>query len=262
MEGIHTKRLSFPARIALFIPFFGGVFFGIGPLLFPQQLSHLFRYSGSDEIISQIAGAATLGYALALWNVIRRATWKESKFVITGTFFFNLVSVYACVIEILAHTQEPVVYAILVTSLIIMAITGRLLLTYKLVPVGRPTVSDISGIVLGLFTIATIAFGVLLLFPVVAAKLFSLAGTDFFLYRQAAAAVLGYSVIAILQMRSRRFDEIDLPLLMEVAFTGLTFAVCVYQLLHDNSSAFVYALTFGSSLASIGLLAVLFNEGK
>lgn len=262
MQFAAEKKLFPSQRVQLLIPFAVSVFFGFGLLFFPIQLALFFHYSGSDQIIYQIGGAAAIGYAFALWNIIKRASWKESKFVIMATFLYNLISVYACIIELLSHTQQPIVYVVLALSLFIMLICGKLIATHKLAPEGRRGMSDTSVIFLGLFMLATLSFGLLLLFPVIMAKVFQLMGIDYFIYRQTAAAVLGYSLLSIMQMRSRRFDESDLSLLMEITFIALTFAACVYQILSDMGSLFILILLILTILAEAGLLRVLFTGGK
>ena len=48
------------------MPLAGGIAFGLGPLLLPQTMAEYTGFAGNDPLVGRYAGAATLGYAVAL----------------------------------------------------------------------------------------------------------------------------------------------------------------------------------------------------
>jgi hypothetical protein len=181
--------------------------------------------------VYRLAGAATLGYAVALILGLRQGDWAPLRLVVIGTLTFNLASIYACVVHLVAGDTNLFVYLIFGTSIAITGITLWLLNRHAR---EAHTGADVSVwyirfLVLGAVLSGT--FGLLpLLIPVLGATLTGFQGTDVFLIRQGGAASLGYAVMSIVGIRSGMWKEIRLPLIMALVFNGFSFLASVVAL--------------------------------
>src|SRR5260370_29641247 len=126
-----SSRLSGLERWLLVIPLLGGLVFGLLPLLVPAPFASFTGFPGNDPFIYRLAGAATFGYAAALILGMWQGTWAAVRLVVIAVLTFNLASLYACGFEILSPSTtggaKPMVYLILATSLIIVALTSKML---------------------------------------------------------------------------------------------------------------------------------------
>ncbi len=256
-------RLSALERALLLLPLAGGMVFGLSPLLVPQSFALATGYSGDDPLVARYAGAATFGYAVALVPGIRDGLWRPLRLVVVAVLVFNLASLYACAAEIVAGVARPVVFLILVTSVLLVAIGGWLLARHDVPPEEKQDVSDWVLFLLLVLTIGATAFGLLpLLGPTQFARYFGLVGTDTFLFRQAGAATLGYAAMGLLEMRSGRWDEIRLPAAMGLAFNGASFLASLLALLGDDASSLVVIVTPASLGATVAFAAALARRGR
>jgi hypothetical protein len=247
-------------RWLLAIPLAGGVFFGLLPFLTPREFSTAVGYSGDDPVVARLAGAATFGYAVALFYGIRDGRWRSLRFVVLATLVFNVISIAACVIEIVAGRAQPVVYAITLADIVIIAVTWLLLSRYGAMPEGPRDVATYLVVGLVLATIAGAVFGLAPLLPKVAGPLFGYRGTDEFIYREAGAATFGYAVMGVWELRSLRWEELQLPVLMTFVFNALAFIAVLLEL---TPFTLGIALVGPASLAfAIGSLVVLIRRGR
>lgn len=224
-------RLGNLERLLLLLPIAGGLVFGVFPFLWGGAFGTLLGAPGNDSFVYRLAGAATLGYAVALLLGLRQGDWVPLRLVVIGTLTFNLASIYACLAHILTGTANLFVYLIFGTSIAITAITLWLLNRHAGETAGSETVSAwyVRFLVLG--AVLSGAFGLLpLLMPVLGATLTGFQGTDVFLIRQGGAASLGYAVMSIAGIRSRAWTEIRLPLIMALVFNGFSFIASVIAL--------------------------------
>ena len=225
-------RLNRYERVLLLLPTIGGLVFGVLPLLLGGTFGSALGAPGNDSFVYRLAGAATLGYAVALILGLRQGDWAPLRLVVIGTLTFNLASIYACVVQIMAGNANIFVYLIFGTSIAITAITLWLLNRHPREAQSKADVSVwyIRFLVLG--AVLSGAFGLLpLLIPVFGATLTGFQGTDVFLIRQAGAASLGYAVMGIVAIRSGVWTEIRLPLIMALVFNGFSFIASVVALL-------------------------------
>lgn len=224
-------RLSTLERLLLLLPTAGGLVFGVLPLLFGGAFGALLGAPGNDSYVYRLAGAATLGYAVALILGLRQGDWAPLRLVVVGTLTFNLASIYACLIHVVTGTANVFVYLIFGTSIAITAIT---LWSLNRHPRQAQAETDVSVwysrfLILGIILSAT--FGLLpLLIPSLGAKLLGFYGTDVFLIRQAGAASLGYAIMGIYGIRSGAWYELRLPLIMALVFNGFSFVASVIAL--------------------------------
>jgi hypothetical protein len=224
-------KLSMLERLLLLLPTAGGLVFGVFPLLLGGAFGVALGAPGNDSFVYRLAGAATLGYAVALILGLRQGDWAPLRLVVIGTLTFNLASIYACVVHILTGTANLYVYFIFGTSIAITGITLWMLNRHPREVQGEADISVwyIRFLVLG--AVLSGAFGLLpLLIPVLGATLTGFQGTDVFLIRQGGAASLGYAVMSIVGIRSGMWQEIRLPLIMALVFNGFSFIASVIAL--------------------------------
>jgi hypothetical protein len=220
----QTSRLSRNERMLLLLPLAASAFVGLFQLLLPALLASLSGYSGNDIYIYRISGAATFGYAGALALALRQNEWQTMRLVIIAFFTFGLASLYACGADIVSGSARPVVYVVLVLTVVFVAITGTLLYTHRGASKGSPDTAHWIGWFLVIATVLAAIFGLFPLFlPNFLNPLFSLKGTDVFIFRQAGAATLGYVIMGVFELRSRNWQEIRWPLVMAGIFNGLAF---------------------------------------
>lgn len=227
----ERTKLNTLERLLLLLPTAGGLVFGALPLLLGGAFGAALGFPGNDSFVYRLAGAATLGYAVALILGLRQGEWAPLRIVVIGTLTFNLASIYACVAQLMAGDTNLFVYLIFGTSIAISAITLWLLNRHTIEAQTGPEVSAwyIRFLVLGAVLSGT--FGVLpLLIPVLGATSTGFHGTDIFLIRQGGAASLGYAVMSIMGIRSRLWREIRLPLIMALVFNGFSFLASVVAL--------------------------------
>src|SRR5437588_12882637 len=122
-----SSRLSGLERWLLVLPLAGGAFFGLFPLLVPGPFATFTGFPGNDPFIYRLAGAATFGYAVALGLGMRQGTWAAVRLIVIAVLTFNLASLYACIFELISPSSNreivPVVFFILVVSILVVAIT-------------------------------------------------------------------------------------------------------------------------------------------
>jgi len=224
-------KLSNLERILLLLPIAGGLVFGVFPLLLGGAFGAALGFPGNDAFVYRLAGAATLGYAVALIMGFRSGDWAPLRLVVLATLAFNLASIYACVVELAAGDTNILVYLILGTSIAISGITLWLLNRHA--GSGQPT-ADVSVWYIRFLILGTVLSGVFglmpLLIPVFGAQLLGFHGTEVFLMRQAGAASLGYAVMGVFGIRSGAWNEIRLPLVMALIFNGFSFVASVVAL--------------------------------
>lgn len=226
----ERTKLSGLERVLLLLPTAGGLVFGVLPLLLGGAFGRAFGYPGNDSFVYRLAGAATFGYAVALILGLRRGEWAPLRMVVVATLIFNLASIFACIMELIAGNANLFVYLIFGTSI---AITGISIWMLNRHPSASSKL-DVSTLFVRFITLGTVlsaAFGILpLLIPVYGAKLLGFHGTDVFLIRQAGAASLGYAVIGMLGIRSGSWSERTLTMIMALIFNGFSFLASVLAL--------------------------------
>ena len=231
ISGEDRTKLSTLECLLLLLPTAGGVVFGVFPLLLGGAFGSTLGFPGNDSFVYRLAGATTLGYAVALILGLRQGDWAPLRLVIIGTLTFNLASIYACIVHLIAGDNNLFVYLIFGTSIAITGITLWLLNRHAREAQAEADVSVwyIRFLVLGAVLSGT--FGLLpLLIPVLGATLTGFQGTDVFLIRQGGAASLGYAVMCIVAIRLGAWKEIRLPLIMALVFNGFSFVSSVVAL--------------------------------
>ena len=254
-------KLNSLERLLLLLPTVGGLVFGVLPLLLGATFGAALGAPGNDSFVYRLAGAATLGYAVALIIGLRQVDWAPLRLVIIGTLTFNLASIYACVVQIMAGNSNLSVYLIFGTSIAITAITTWMLNRHA---GGERPAADVSTwyirfLVLGAVLSGTFGF-LPLLIPVLGATLTGFQGTDVFLIRQAGAASLGYAVMSIVGIRSGVWNEIRLPLIMALVFNGFSFIASMVAVL--SGEPILMSLVIGAASLFVTIVGIMAYRQK
>src|SRR5436305_14608764 len=222
----QTSRLTNTERLILALPVAASAFVGLFQLLLPGLLAKLTGYSGHDLYVYELSGTATFGYAVALGLGLWQDSWASVRLMVIAFFTFGLASLYACAADIVSGTAKPVVYVVLVLTVIFLAITGTRLYVHRGEARRTPdTAKWVKWFLVIATGLATIVGLLPLLVPTLTAPFFHLQGTDVFIFRQSGAASLGYAVMGVYELRSLNWQELRLPFVMALVFNGLAFIV-------------------------------------
>ena len=237
IASITTTKtlLSGWERALLVPPALAGLVLGFLLAFLPGVFAAVTQFPADDAYIYQLAGAAILGYGIALSIGLFQQHWLPVRLPVIGVLVNNLGSLYACGIEISTGHAPYSVYLFLATSLLFVAICGLILARHWGVPRPEP---NSSSRVLQLFlivgTVAAGAFGILPLFVPGLFTLFHLHINAPFIIREAGAASLGYAVVAVLAQRALNTQEVRLITVMAAVFNGVGGVVSIPYLLAGN----------------------------
>jgi hypothetical protein len=229
------SELSSLERGLLYLPAAAGILFGLLPLVLGGAFGRLVGYSGDDGFIDRLAGAATLGYGVALIMGLSQRGWSPLRLLVIATLTFNLASIYACVAAIVTGTANWFSYLITAVSVLFILVTAWVLSRHSAMPQPARDVPQKTTRGLGLGVILSGVFGLLpLLAPVFLARLVGFRGTDVFIIREAGAASLGYAVMAYFGIRSGAWQQLRLPFVMALVFNATSLVAAIVAILsHD-----------------------------
>jgi hypothetical protein len=239
-----------------------GSLFGLALFLVPVQFAELAGFTGANVFMMRLAGAATLGYAVGA-AVGLRAGLPALRILLAATATFNAGAVLAAVVAIARGEAEPIVFVILVAATVFTACCLYFLRrAADAEPGGRGELAGWFVALLVVSTIAAAAFGLgLLLFGASFGTTFGYSGTDDFVYRQAGAATLGYATIGVLELRSRRWPELRIPILMALTFNALSVLGAAIELATGGPVQASLILAT-ATLVSVGMAVALRTEGR
>jgi hypothetical protein len=194
---------------------------------------------------------------------IRQGEWAPLRQVVIGTLTFNLASIFACVVQLLAGDTNIFVYLILGASILFIAITLSILNRHGQAGVeraeGSPSVWYVRFVTLG--TVLSAAFGLLpLLIPVWGAQLLGFHGTDVFIIRQAGAASLGYAVMGLYGRRISTWSELRLGMVMALIFNGLSFIASVIGLI--SGEPLLITIVIGAASLFVTVVGIIAYQRK
>ncbi|HEY1353993.1 MAG TPA: hypothetical protein VGF67_30650 [Ktedonobacteraceae bacterium] len=219
-------------RILLVLPALAGLVFGLFPLFLPTTFAAVSRFPADDLYLYQLAGAATLGYGVALSIGLFQKNWSAVRLPVIGVLVFNLGSLYACGVQIFSGPTPYSVSLILVSSVLFVAISGLLLFRHRGVPRQAPNLASTPlRIFLMVGAVSAAVFGILPLFAPGLFTIFHLHMTVPFLARQAGSASLGYAVMAILAQWALNTQELPLIGVAAGIFNGVSGIVSIPYIL-------------------------------
>ena len=261
----RSRRLRDPLLVLLIL---AGLFFGLAPLLVPKQFGEFGGFRAQDLFLYRLAGAATLGYGVALL-VGFRAPWHELRILIASTAVFNGASIAACLVAILQGGAQWLVYVILLASILFTAGTLSLLANPPFVPgesADRGGAPDVAKWIVALFTIGVLASLVFGVAPLVAAGGFGQAlgfpGLDDFIYRQAGAATTGACVGGLLALQSRRWREIRLATVAALTFNAASVVAALVELAAGSREPVIFVILGAAALVTVGMTLALQRAGR
>ena len=246
----------------LALPLAGGTVFGLLPFFVPAQFATFTGFTGNDPFVTRLAGAATFGYAVALFLGIRDGRWAPLRPIVVATLVFNLISLLACTIEMAADRATPVVFLIFFTDIAINLITWTILVRHGATPQGSRDVAQWIVILTVLGTIAAATFGIAPQFPKIAGPLTGYHGTDEFLFREAGAATAGYALMGIWELRSLRWEEIRLAHIMGFVFNGLAFLGSLIELATGGLTIAVALIAPASAAFTVAIGLAIARKGR
>lgn len=222
-------------RILLALPALAGLGMGLLLVFLPGRFAAITQFAPDDAYIYQLAGAAILGYGVALSMGLFQQNWLAVRLPVIGVLVNNLGSLYACVIEIFTGQAPYSVYVFLATSLLFVAICSLLLARHA--GVSRPEPDLASRAMQVLLIVGAVAAGVFGLLPLFVPNFFTLFHLQInapFVIRQAGAASLGYAVVAVLAQRTMNRLELRLPIVMAAIFNGVGGIVSIPYLMSGS----------------------------
>jgi len=201
-----------------------GLVFGLAPLLVQVGYASALGFSGDDQLVYRLDGAATTGYFVApVLALALGAGWAQIRIPAIATLTFTIGAFGASVWEYLAGARQPVVPFVVVAGAVFTIIAlywWRRDRGIEIDP-GRPLPPSAKAI-LTLATLSAATFGLLpLLAPGAFATLFGLSGTDGWVFRLAGAGCLGYATAGIASLMAAGYRLVRIQNFAAIAFNLL-----------------------------------------
>ncbi len=208
-------------RALLGVQVLAGFVFGVIPLLAPAQAASFVGYTGDDQLVYRLAGAATAGYLVAALAALAwRSSWRDLRIPIIGTLTFTTAAALGSLVSLVGGDRHWVVVVVLLAAGSFAVLAGYWLRRDQgvSIPAGMPT----DPVIKAILALATLSAGVFGLMPLLApgpfASLFGLVGTDVWIFRMAGAACLGYATAGILEIRAEGLRRIRVQNLAAIGF--------------------------------------------
>jgi hypothetical protein len=259
---VDSNRILRPLLYLLIV---AGGFFGLASFIAPTTFAGLTGFAGTDVFTYRLAGAATFAYAAGL-VAGTRASWVELRIPIASTLAFNAASILACLLAIVAGGAQPLVFVILLASVVFTAGTWQLLRRPPDAGKARAELErPIAGWLVALYVIGVAAAAAFGIGPLLLGGQFGVlvgaSGDDPFVYRQAGAATLGAAVGGIMVLQSRRWSATRLPTLMAVTFNGLSVIAAVIEIL-GGAQPVAWLILVAAGVTTAGMGLALARKGR
>jgi hypothetical protein len=221
------------------------------PYLAPEAFATLSGYAG-DPYIFRLGSAATLGYAVGAALAIADGRVAATRHALVAGAAYSALLLVAIALELAAGRPHPVALALGAASLVTLAINAMLMARTSPAAGARAP----GGVValLGAATAAALFFGVTPLVPPLFVALFGYGTTAELTFRLAGAAAAGYAAMGLAELRSPRWVELRIPLLMALVFNALSCVASLIELAGGRATllaAFVGAASLAFSLAFV-----------
>jgi hypothetical protein len=238
--------------------------FGVLPFFAPQVAAEAAGYTGAEPFVYRLAGAATLGYAVAAALALANPAWYRFKIPAAAAYVFNAGAVVAALITLFEDDRNFWVWFILFAAsafvLILIYVTGR-----NLGPPApaEPTLDRPARMLLVLASIAAAFFG---LAPLFGASLFADLGdfdpSDLFVYRLAGAATLGYAFGGYLSLKDGRWEAMKLQNVAAIVFNGLSAVGGLMYVLVGGRSIVGWLILVAATGFTIALILLNLRNGR
>lgn len=188
------SRLTPLDRTLLVVPTVAAFGLGLFPLLAAPLFASITNYPPNDSLIYWLAGAGTLGYAVALAIGLYQNDWVGLRFPVIAALAFNVLTVVACIIEVAQGRAggHPSLFVVLTLSALFSLLYAWLLYQHRGEPRPEP---DSAAWLFAFFifgTVAALGTGLLGYFAPDSFKpLFGLDAVNPFIYRVLGAATMG-----------------------------------------------------------------------
>ena len=104
-------------RLLLVVQGLASFVFGVVPLLLPRTFASVTGYSGDDEFVYRLAGAATTGYLVtAIAALAWRSAWLDVRIALIGTLTFTTAAALACLVTVIGGDSHWVVIVVLAAA--------------------------------------------------------------------------------------------------------------------------------------------------
>ena len=245
-----------------------GAFFGLGSFVLPTQFAQATGFAGRDVFVYRLAGAATFAYAVGFAAGFRSG-WAALRIPIAGTAVFNIGSIGACLVAIIGGGAQPIVFLILLASVVFTAATGYFLARPPVFIEDDPRPGDdshsLAPWVTTLFAVGILAaafFGLAALIPAGAfGYAMGYSGTDDFVYRQAGAATLGAAVGGVLVLMSRRWESARIPTRMAVTFNAMSAVAAILEIA-NGGQPIAWLILVAAGVVTVGASVAILREGR
>jgi hypothetical protein len=252
-------------RAVLLIQVAVGGLFGLVPFAVPAASADLSGFTGAEPFIYRLAGAASLGYAVAAGVALANARWHQLRIPMVATLVFNLSAVVAALLSVAEGDRQFVVFLILVAAAAFSLVSAYWLVRNE----GPPPPSDDPGIAgwfhvaLAAATAAALIFGLgPLLVPQQLAEFGGFADADRFVYRMAGAATLGYAVAGVLQIRAHHRAEIGLQVVAALVFNALSAVAAILYVAGGGRSLVAFLILGAAAFFSLVFAVWLTHGGR
>lgn len=251
-------------RILLILQLAAAGFFGLFPFLAPGISADAAGYTGAEPFSYRLAGAASLGYAVAAAVALAAPAWHRFQIPAAASYAFNGGAVVAALISLSEGDDNFWVWLILIAAaafvLTIGFVTRR---NQGPPPPPEPVLDGGARLVLTVASIAAAVFG---LIPLFAASWFAELGglepSDLFVYRLAGAATFGYAFAGYLSLRSGRWEAIRLQNLAAIVFNGLSAIAALMYVVGGGRSLGGWLVLIAATVFAAALTLVHIRRGR
>lgn len=220
-------------RALLLLPALAGLGSGLILLFTPAWFASLVQFPPKNLYVYQLAGAATLGYGVALGIGLLQKEWLPLRFPLIGMLAFSLALFYASAVSLPEPEAVPSLFVVLVASLLFIGIAGLLLLRHR--GVLRSELRKARGLLRAFLIIGGISAGIFglvpLFLPNVFVPLFHFEAGTAVIARFAGAACLGYALLSLQVLQGIDRRELALTATMAGVFNGASAIMSIPVLL-------------------------------
>ena len=258
MDRPQPPSLTAVERASLALPLVGSAALGLPLYVFARPFARVVDLRGDDAFIYNLAGAAMLGYAVALAFGVRTGLWRRIRFVVLATYAFVVLAFFAGLVGFISGATTGFVLLTTLWAVIVGWLLAQILVARGRTPSEGRDVATWVVVVLVLATASAAVFGLAPQVPGPFAALMGYRGTDEYVYRLAGAACFGYAVMGVAELRALRWDDMRLANVAALIFNGLAFVAAGFEILLGRTTplAIIVALAAGFFTAAIAVILV------